>query len=78
MSEISLRLPDHLYETIQKLAERESISINQFITLALAEKLSALMTEEYLGERARRGDRKKFEKAMRKVADTEPEEQDRL
>jgi hypothetical protein len=57
---------------------RESVSIDQFITLALAEKLSALMTEEYLGERAKRGDRKKFERALQRVADIEPEEQDRL
>jgi hypothetical protein len=37
------------------LAEKESVSINQLITLALAEKLSALMTEDYLEERAKRG-----------------------
>lgn len=78
MSTISLRLPNSLYTRIQELAERESVSIDQFITLALAEKLSALMTEEYLSERAKRGDRKKFENALRRVADVEPEEQDRL
>jgi hypothetical protein len=36
------------------------------------------MTEDYLGERAKRGNRTKFEKAMAKVADVEPEEYDRL
>jgi hypothetical protein len=36
------------------------------------------MTEEYLGERGRRGDRKEFEKAMARVADVEPEDMDRL
>jgi hypothetical protein len=30
-------------------------SINQLVMLALAEKVSALMTEDCLGERARRG-----------------------
>jgi hypothetical protein len=78
MSTISLRLPDSLHETARELAEKESISINQLITLALAEKVSALMTEEYLGSRAKRGDRKKFARAMAKVADIEPAEQDRL
>jgi hypothetical protein len=48
------------------------------ITLALAEKLSALMTEEYLEERAKRGSRKKFARAMSKVPKVEPEENDRL
>ena len=45
MKTISLRLPDLLHETVRELAKREHVSINQFITLALAEKISALMTE---------------------------------
>jgi hypothetical protein len=41
-------------------------------------KVSALMAEDYLAERAARGNRAKFEAAMAKVADIEPEEYDRL
>jgi hypothetical protein len=78
MSTISLRLPESLHESARALAEKENISINQLITLALAEKVSALMTEEYLGERAKRASKHKFHKAMAKVADVEPEEQDKL
>jgi predicted transcriptional regulator len=78
MSTISLRLPDSLHKQVRKLAEKESVSINQLITLALAEKLSALMTEEYFEKRAKRGSRKKFERAMAKVPKVEPEEHDRL
>jgi hypothetical protein len=78
MKTISLSIPDSLHASARELAEKEKISLNQLITLALAEKLSALMTEEYLSERARRGDRGKFERAMAKVADIEPEEGDRL
>ncbi|MGD9047477.1 MAG: toxin-antitoxin system HicB family antitoxin [Anaerolineae bacterium] len=78
MSTISLRLPNSLHEQVRELAKRENVSINQLITLALAEKVSALMTEDYMMERARRGDRSKFERAMSKVADREPEEYDAL
>jgi len=78
MSTLSLRLPDSLHKTARELAEKENVSINHFITLALSEKVSALMTEEYLEERAKRGNRRKFEKAMAKVADVRPEEQDRI
>lgn len=78
MSAISLRLPDSLHHRVRKLAEQEGVSINQLITLALAEKISALMTEEYLGKRAKRGNKKKFQRAMAKVADVEPLERDRL
>jgi HicB family len=78
MSTISLRIPESLHARARELAEKEKISINQLITLALAEKISALTTEEYLGERARRGDRDRFERAMAKVADVEPEDEDRI
>lgn len=60
------------------MAEKENVSINQLITLALAEKLSALMTEDYLEERAKRGNGKKFQRAMSKVPKVKPEAHDRL
>jgi len=78
MSSISLRLPDSLHEQARKLAKKEKVSINQLITLAVAEKVSALMTEDYLEERAKLGNRKKFERAMSKVAQVEPEKFDGL
>ena len=78
MSTINLRLPDSLHETDRELAKKDHVSINQFIAAALAEKISALITGEYLEERAKRGSRKKFEKAMAKVADVEPEEYDKI
>jgi predicted DNA-binding ribbon-helix-helix protein len=78
MSAISVRLPESLHKALRELAEQENVSMNQFITLALAEKISALMTEEHLAERARRGSRDKFERAMRNVADVEPADRDRI
>ncbi len=77
MSTISLRLPESLHRKARELAKSEDVSINQLITTALAEKMSALMTVDYLQERAARGDRGRFEGAMAKVPDVEPEEQDR-
>jgi len=67
-----------LHKQVRKLVEQESVSINQLITLALAEKLSALITEEYLDKRSKRGNRKKFERAMARVPKVKPEEHDRL
>ncbi len=78
MSTISLRLPDSLHARARELAERESVSINQLITLALAEKISALLTEEYIGKRAQRGDKKKFQRALAKVAVKEPAAHDKI
>lgn len=78
MSTISLRLPESLHQRIRELARQEGISINQLINSAVAEKISALLTEEYLEQRARRGSRRKFEGALRKVRDGEPDAADRL
>ena len=78
MSTISLRLPDSLHRQIRELANEDGISINQFISTAAAEKLAALMTVEYLEKRAKRGDREKFEAALARLPDTEPEDYDKL
>lgn len=78
MSTLSLRLPNSLHKMVKELAEREGVSMNQFISTAVAEKLSALLTEEYLEKRASRGSRKRFERVLRKVPDGEPPEEDRL
>lgn len=78
MSSISLRLSESLHNRVRELAKKEGISINQLINSALAEKVSALMTVEYLEERAKRGSRSKFERALSKVKDVEPEAEDQL
>jgi hypothetical protein len=78
MSTLSLRLPESLHKHVKELAEQEGVSINQFVTTAVAEKMSALMTEDYLEQRAKRGSRKAFDTVLKKVPDVVPEEQDRL
>ena len=55
MSTLSLRLPGSLHKKVREMAKQDGVSINQFITTALAQKLSALMTVEYLEARAKRG-----------------------
>ena len=78
MSTISLRLPESLHKRVKDFAKREGVSINQLVNSALTEKMSALLTEEYLEERGKKGNRKKFEDALSKVKDVEPVENDRL
>jgi len=77
MSTISLRLPESLHKKARDLAKKENTSINQLVSSALAEKVSALMTEEYLEERATRASKAKFVKALNKVADVKADYMDR-
>ena len=78
MSTLSLRLPNSLHRRLSEIAKRDDVSINQLITSAVAEKMSALMAAEYFRERAARGSRAKFERALRKIPSKEPEAYDRL
>ena len=71
MAAVSLRLPDSIYEIAKELSAQDSVSLNQFIATAVAEKVSALSTETYLKERASRGSKEKFLKALSKVPDTQ-------
>lgn len=64
MSTVSLRLPNFLHKEVKGIAKEEGISINQFIATALAEKMSALRTQEYIEHRAARGSRDKFDNAL--------------
>ena len=72
MSVLSLRLPDSLHMKIRELAERDDISINQFLATAAAEKAAALLTVEYLEERASRGDEALFDRLLKRVPDVPP------
>jgi len=78
MSAISIRLPDSLHRKVKEVAQRDNVSINQMITLAVAEKLSALETEDYLGSRSERGSKEKFRRVLRKVPSKRPDSRDAL
>ena len=78
MSSLSLRLPNSLHKQLRELAQRDGVSINQFITIAVAEKVSALTTVDYLDERAKNGTRKKFQAVLDKIPDVEPSDFDRV
>ena len=77
MTTISITIPDSLHATVRDIVEREGMSFEQFIMLAMAEKASAIATETYLEARANRGSKEKFLAAMAKVGEGELRE-DRL
>jgi hypothetical protein len=54
MSTVTIQMPESLAQQIREWAAREGVSVDQLLSSAAAEKLSALMTVEHLRERARR------------------------
>jgi hypothetical protein len=72
MGALSLRLPASIHRHIREIARQEGVSINQFISSAVAEKISALLTEEYVNARAARADLDKVAQILAKVPERPP------
>jgi len=67
-----LRLQTSLLEEARRVSETEGVALNQFINVAVAEKLSALRTEDYFRERAQRGDVAKAKRILRRAGRGNP------
>lgn len=78
MSALSLRLPESIHRHIREIAKKEGVSINQFISSAVSEKISALLTEDYLKTRAKRAKKEDFRKILAKVPSRKPIRGDKL
>jgi hypothetical protein len=78
MSTLTIQLPNSIYENAKRLATQDGVSLDQFVSTALAEKLSALDAERYLSERAKRGRRVDIDAILAKVPAVEPEPEDCL
>jgi hypothetical protein len=63
----ALRLQPSLLNEVRKVAEAEGVALNQLINVAVAEKLSALRTEDYFRERAEGADITKALKILRRA-----------
>jgi len=75
---LSLQLPDSIHKQLQQYAEQDGISMDQFISTAVSEKLASLAAMAYLEERAQRGSKEKFDAVLAKAPDVEPAEEDQL
>ncbi len=75
---VSVRLPKSLHEQVKELAKDEGISLNQFVMVALAEKVATLRAIDYLEQRAARGSRAQLLAILAQAPDVPPEPFDRL
>lgn len=78
MSALQLDIPESLIKRVKMLADRDGVSLDDFIALALTEKVATLDTANYLSERAKRGSRERMLEILAKAPDVEPDELDRL
>lgn len=71
-SNVALRLQTSLFEEAKRVAESEGVALNQLINVAVAEKVSALRTEEYFRERASRGNVDKAKRILKRAGRGRP------
>ncbi len=78
MTTIEAKIPEPVFKQAEELAERENISLEQLISLAVTQAVGVWSNESYLSLRAKRGSREGFLKSLQQVPDVEPAEYDRL
>jgi hypothetical protein len=66
-SNVALRLQTSLLEEAKRVAEAEGVALNQLINVAVAEKLSALRTEDYFRERTSRANIGKAKRILKRA-----------
>jgi hypothetical protein len=60
MNTLTIQMPESLVRQLRECAAAEGMTVDQLISAAAAEKLSALLTVEHLGQRALRANREDF------------------
>jgi len=71
-SNFALRLQPSLLEELRAIAASEGVALNQLINVAVAEKLSALRTEDYFRERSRQANRSETMRILEKAGTGNP------
>jgi hypothetical protein len=77
-SNFPLRLASSLLEEARRTAENEGVALNQLINLAVAEKISALRTEDFFRERARRANVEKVLEILDRAGTEAPRSGDEM
>ena len=72
-----LRLPRSLKKAVERLSRQDGTSINQFVAIAVAEKVCALETVDFFKRRAS-ADFETFDKIMKRRGGEAPREGDEM
>ena len=78
VSTFPLRLPLSLKNAVAEASEQDNTSINQFVVVAVAEKLSAMKTAEFFSERRRQADPEAALAILSRRGGQPPQPEDRL
>jgi hypothetical protein len=72
LSTYPLRLPRSIRAGVERLSKEDGISINQFVSIAVAEKLAMLQAQDYFAQRSARADMAAFDQLMQRLGGEPP------
>ena len=78
MTTIEAQVPDYLARLAREAAEKENVSVDQIVALALASQVSAWRVRDDIATRAARGNLADFDRIMARVPDVPPQPGDEL
>ncbi len=78
MRALNIQLPDSLVAKMEELSKKDGISLEYFVSLAVAEKISSWITDGFIQDRAKRANKEKYLQVLKLVPDREPLEHDKL
>ena len=78
MTTIEAQVPDYLARLAREAAEKENVTVDQIVALALASQVSAWRVRDDMATRAARGKLVDFDLIMSKVPDVPPQPGDEL
>jgi hypothetical protein len=78
MTELSIELPDKLFEKVCEVSKKNNIPIDEIIAASLADKLNRIIPDPYLEERAGRATGEGLSLVLSQVPDVSPEDYDKL
>jgi hypothetical protein len=78
MTELSIKLPDKLYQKVCEASKMNNVPIDEIIAASLADKLNRIIPDPYLEERARRSTGEGMSFVLSQVPDVPPDDYDKL
>ncbi len=78
MRALNIQLPDSLVAKMEELSKKDGISLEYFVSLAVAEKISSWITDGFIQDRAKRANKEKYLQVLKLIPDREPLEHDKL
>lgn len=68
-------VPEDLYNKAARLAAQDRLSVEEFVTAVLADRIAS---RDYIEQQANLFNREEFERALNQIPDVTPEEHDRI